>query len=136
MCSPKETVMSIPAIFKAINQMARQKLNVQMVIFMKEMLLEELLMGKAIYNVLISVLTRENSKIASYTEKAPFQLKVVLIVFLGSLLTEFLNINRINICSKLLLLKKKKMIQKLQVKKMLKREVVRQLMKEKELATL
>jgi len=92
-------------------------------------------MGKAIYSVPISVLTKENSKIANCMEKAPFQLKVVLIVFLDSLLRVFLNIDLTNICSKLLILKKKKTIQKLQVKKILKRVEVHQLTKEKELAT-
>ena len=91
-------------------------------------------MDKAICNVRISVLTRENSKIPNSMEKAPFQLKVELIVFLDNLQTVFLNINLTNICWKLLLQKKKKTILKPRVKKMLKR-VVLQLTKEKELAT-
>jgi hypothetical protein len=105
-----------------------------MVITIKEMLLEELLMVKATCNVPIRVLTRENSKILNYMEKAPFQLKVLPIVSLDNLQTVFLNIKLTNICWMLLLQKRKKMIQKLPVKKMLKK-VVHQLTKERELAT-
>jgi len=92
-------------------------------------------MDKAIYNVTISVLTRENLKKANLMEKAPFQLKVVLINFLDSLLRVFLNIKQVNIYLKSLVPKKKKTIQKLKVEKMLKR-VLHQLTKEKVPATL
>lgn len=92
-------------------------------------------MDKAIYNVTISVLTKENLKKANFTEKAPFQLKVVLINFLDSLLRVFLNIKQVNIYLKSLVPKKKKTIQKLKVEKMLKR-VLHQLTKEKVPATL
>ena len=91
-------------------------------------------MDKDICNVRIRVLTRENSKIPNYMEKAPFQLKVEPIVSLETSQTVFLNINLTNICWKLLLQKKKKTIQKPRAKKMLKR-VVLLLTKEKELAT-
>ena len=107
-----------------------------MAIITKEMSLEELLMAKAICNVRIRVLTRENLKIQNYMEKAPFQYKVEPIVFLDNLPTAFLSINLTSICSKSPLQKKKKTIQKLQEKKMLKRVAVLQLMKEKELVTL
>ena len=90
-------------------------------------------MGKVTCNVPIRVLTRENSKILNFMEKAPFQLKVEHTVSLDNLQTVFLNINLTNICWMLLLQKKKKTILKLLVKKMLKR--VHQQMKEKELVT-
>lgn len=92
-------------------------------------------MAKAIYNVRIRVLTRENLKIQNYMEKAPFQYKVGPIVFQDNLPTAFLNINLTSICSKSPIQKKKKTIQKLLEKKMLKKVVVLQLMKEKEQVT-
>ena len=92
-------------------------------------------MGKATLCVQINPLTWENSKILNFMEKALSPLRVKLIVLLDNTLTVFHNINLTNICSKLLLQKKKKMIQKQLVKKMPKK-VVLQLMKQKELVTL
>jgi len=92
-------------------------------------------MGKATLCVQINPLTWENSKILNFMEKALSPLRVKLIVLLDNTLTVFHNINLTNICSKLLLQKKKKTIQKQLVKKMPKK-VVLQLMKQKELVTL
>ena len=91
-------------------------------------------MDKDISNVLIRKLIKESSKMVSFMVKAPFQFKVVLIVFLGSLKKAYHNINQINICLKSLALKKKKTTQKPLVKKTQKR-VAHQLRKQKEQVT-
>ena len=92
-------------------------------------------MGKATLCVQINPLTWENSKILNFMEKALSPLRVKLIVLLDNTLTVFHNINLTNICSKLLLQKKKKTIQK-QLEKKMPKKVVLQLMKQKELVTL